>query len=362
MTRTMCPTSDALTLVQTPAYMRVDFKFILGAGAPKTSSINKNIQTLKHYRYPPIWKMDRHAQTRLLERRGCALHSAAARVCGEGGVSTNVFLRDLNLAAPNAADGKRVEDGLPLFGGTQLAIDTSLGSACIATVALVVVHSQLPRCLGGAGPERADIVGGGRYFPETVSFFRSLADAHARGKPPLLEKRAGRAGSAAALVLHCFLRCWTLPFLESLSATGSDGVPPSPRDVELEERYAGLTEACMELGGSVVEKLLASPHSLHAVPRTCRCASCPVKDERAEQTTAPPESPRRERRGRRNKRTRNSFGKAPGDAQERKTQLGQQRQRFVSAAGFFVTCDSRHQGMVTENCVTSKQLRTAVDA
>ena len=104
----------------------------------------------------------------------------------------------------------------------------------------------------------------------------------------------------------------------------------------------------MELGGSVDEMLLFSPHSLHAVPRTCPCASCPVKDERAEQTTS-----RRERRDRRNKRTRNSCGKVLGDAQERKTELGPQRQRFVSAAGFFFFLDLRFQASVRGRVVNA---------
>ena len=42
---------------------------------------------------------------------------------------TNVMLRDLDMVLPNAADGRRLEvvaDGLPLCGGAQLAVDTTL--------------------------------------------------------------------------------------------------------------------------------------------------------------------------------------------------------------------------------------------
>ena len=42
---------------------------------------------------------------------------------------TTVMLRDLDMVLPNAADGRRLEvvaDGLPLFGGSQLALDTTL--------------------------------------------------------------------------------------------------------------------------------------------------------------------------------------------------------------------------------------------
>ena len=61
------------------------------------------------------------------------MESAAARICREGGarVTSNVMIRDMDLAAPNPADVRRLEivaDGLPLFGGAQLAIDTTLVS------------------------------------------------------------------------------------------------------------------------------------------------------------------------------------------------------------------------------------------
>ena len=44
-------------------------------------------------------------------------------------MTTNVLLRDLDVGMHNVADGRRLEvvaDGLPLFGGAQLAIDTTL--------------------------------------------------------------------------------------------------------------------------------------------------------------------------------------------------------------------------------------------
>ena len=42
---------------------------------------------------------------------------------------TNAFVRDLDVPDANAGDGRRLEvvvDGLPLFGGWQLAVDTTL--------------------------------------------------------------------------------------------------------------------------------------------------------------------------------------------------------------------------------------------
>ena len=47
----------------------------------------------------------------------------------------SLFPREFDLAVPHAHDTRRLEvvaDGLPLFGGTQLAIDTTLVSSCTA--------------------------------------------------------------------------------------------------------------------------------------------------------------------------------------------------------------------------------------
>ena len=54
-------------------------------------------------------------------------------MCREAGgrVSTNVFIRDLDLAEFNAMDNRRVEviaDGLALWQGARLAVDTTLVS------------------------------------------------------------------------------------------------------------------------------------------------------------------------------------------------------------------------------------------
>ena len=86
----------------------------------------------------------------LLGRRGFAVESAAARVRREAGgrVAVNVMVRDMDLAIPNAHDARWLEvlvDGLPLYGGAQLAIDTTLVSP---------IH-----CNGSARPGTADIDG-----------------------------------------------------------------------------------------------------------------------------------------------------------------------------------------------------------
>ena len=80
-----------------------------------------------------------------------AFESAAARVCREAGgrVTTNVMVRDLDLPVLNATDSRWLEvvvDGLPSFGGSQLAVDTTL---------VCSLHSQW-----GCGHRRRDLPSG----------------------------------------------------------------------------------------------------------------------------------------------------------------------------------------------------------
>ena len=65
---------------------------------------------------------------------GFSLEVAAAQVCreAEARLTTNVFVRDMDLAVFNVMDSRRLEvvaDGLTAFRGAQLAIDTTLVSA-----------------------------------------------------------------------------------------------------------------------------------------------------------------------------------------------------------------------------------------
>ena len=68
----------------------------------------------------------------VLRARGGPLERAAARVCREAGatVALNVRLRDLNVDVARQ-DERRIEviaNGLALWGGSQLAVDTTLVS------------------------------------------------------------------------------------------------------------------------------------------------------------------------------------------------------------------------------------------
>ena len=134
--------------------------------------------------------------------------SVAARICREiGRVTTNVMLRDLDMVLPNAADGRRLEvvaDGLPLFGGAQLAVDTTL-VPCVVTAtppAMLPVKMVLWR-QGRQRKERTyrargararlvvlAVEVGGRWSEEVRSFLSQLNEGRARGENKLLHSRA----------------------------------------------------------------------------------------------------------------------------------------------------------------------------
>ena len=155
----------------------------------------------------------------ILRARGGPLERAAARVCREAGaaVALNVLVRDLNVD-PARQDDRRIEviaNGLPLWGGAQLAVDTTLVSPLTA--------AGLPRRAGGrtAGaalltarrakertyPElcrsnrcRLTVIAleiGGRWSAEAATFVRLLARCRARSAPP-----PSRAAAISAFTLR----------------------------------------------------------------------------------------------------------------------------------------------------------------
>ena len=193
----------------------------------------------------------------VLGRRGFALESVGARICREAGarVSTNVFVRDLDLLAPNARRLEIVAEGLPLFGGAQLAVDTTMVSAhhCDGTaraapvvgVALTEARRRKERAYPElVGPRsRAKLVVlagevGERWSAETTMFLR-LAAARARCESALL-RRAEQAwrmrwGAMLAASAHAF----AASLLEQRSNGAGDGDPPLLSDVLSDFRICG---------------------------------------------------------------------------------------------------------------------------
>ena len=180
-----------------------------------------------------LWPPPRSLRT----SKGWALESAVARVCREAGgrVTTNEMLRDLDMALPDVADGRRLEvvaDGLPLFGGAQLAIDTTHVCAlrrdgnptshaaeedgAALRRARQRKERTYPELVGRRARARLVVLAvevGGRWSEEARNFLSQLAKARARGEIPLLRKRAEQAYgvrcSPAQLQELWPLACWS---------------------------------------------------------------------------------------------------------------------------------------------------------
>ena len=139
-------------------------------------------------------------------------------MCREAGaaVALNVLVRDLNVD-PIRQDDRRVEviaNGLPLWGGAQLAVDTTLVSPLTAAglprrvaggtagAALLTARRAKERAypeLCGSGRCRLTVVAlelGGRCSTEAATFVRLLARCKARSAPP-----PSRAAAISAYIL-----------------------------------------------------------------------------------------------------------------------------------------------------------------
>ena len=206
------------------------------------------------------------ARAGILGKRGYALESVVARICREAGgrVTTNVFLRELDFGLVEEADGRRLEvvaDGLPLFGGAQLAIDTTVVSALHSDgrarpraantpgVALEAARRrkerQYPELVGPRARSRLVVFGvevGGRWSRESQDFISQLARARARREPPFLRRRAEQAwrirwGSMVSCVVA---RAVADSLLGLPRALGADGDTPLVHDVVRDLLAAGF--------------------------------------------------------------------------------------------------------------------------
>ena len=136
-------------------------------------------------------------------RRGFALECSAAQVFREAGlrVSTNVMMRDLDILGPHAAmDGRRLEviaDGLPLFNGAQLALDTNRGvSFAQGQDARRRKERTYPELNGARGRACLAVLAaevGGRWSDETAQFLRALAKHRTQGAPGVMRQRVQSA-------------------------------------------------------------------------------------------------------------------------------------------------------------------------
>ena len=129
-------------------------------------------------------------------------------------MSTNIRVQDLDLLSGGQLDDRRLEvvaDGLPLFHGVQLAIDTTLVSPVRADgaprrqcatrdgsaldQARRTKERRYPELTGEYGRARLVVLAcetGGRWSEEAHDFLLHLARAKARSEPPEIRAVARR--------------------------------------------------------------------------------------------------------------------------------------------------------------------------
>ena len=171
------------------------------------------------------------------------------------------MVRDLDLVPQERVDGRRLEvvaDGLPLFHGAQLAVDTTmvvplkrdgtpqLGSVDVDGAALGRARRRkervYPELTGRHGRARLVVLPcetGGRWSLETQCFLRQAKTRH---EPPPLRTSARLAWLLRwSTMLACSgARALALSLMEVRTAVGHDGPTPSTAEVIGEARYAGF--------------------------------------------------------------------------------------------------------------------------
>eukprot|EP00435_Cladocopium_sp_Y103_P009426 s3763_g2.t1 len=182
------------------------------------------------------------------------LERAAARICREGGarVTTNTRVADLNLEHLFRQDDRRIEviaNGLDLWGGAQLAIDTALVSpltrdgqprrraGAFAGAALHAARRNKERTYPELVTSRRcrlivlGIEAGGRWSQEAATFIRLLAKSKARQAPAILQRFVATALIArwSAMLTQAAMQTFAASLLDfDLSAqTNVDGNSPA---------------------------------------------------------------------------------------------------------------------------------------
>ena len=193
----------------------------LSADPPALSNLIALSATGSFFRVHPYFALMRQdcvSPLSMLEDRG-----AAARVCREAGgrVASKLFVRNMDMGLPRAGDSRRLKvvvDGLPLYSGVQLAVDTTLVSAFegdgeprrsvadhdgfafaaarrdeererTSSLPLPLPHPEL---VGLGARARLVVLAlevGGRWSEEAKIFLRLLARARARSEPRLTQRR-----------------------------------------------------------------------------------------------------------------------------------------------------------------------------
>ena len=159
-------------------------------------------------------------------------------------MTTNVLVRNMDVAA-NPGDARRLEvvaDGLPMFSGVQLAIDTTLVSALwcdgsalprsanVNGAALQAARRRkeraYPELAGPRGRARLVVLAGevgGPWSEETRDFLNQLARGKVRHEPAVLKRRVQQAWRMRwEAILSCSVAKASL--LEMRGGWGADGL------------------------------------------------------------------------------------------------------------------------------------------
>ena len=176
-------------------------------------------------------------------------------------MSTNIPVHDTDLAAHNNLDGRRLEviaDGLTLWQGAQLAIDTTSvsplrrdGSARFHAPdrdGAVLVEARrrkertCPKLSGEGGRARLVVLAaevGGRWSAETAKFLAALANSKSQPSPFILQNRVKAAYIRMwSAVLACSaVRAFTASLFEQRPVAGWGGDAPSVHEVVRDDRF-----------------------------------------------------------------------------------------------------------------------------
>ena len=204
----------------------------------------------------------------MLGKRSFPLECAAAQVCREAGarVSSNMFVRDMDLATFNALDGRRLEivaDGLALWQGAQLANDTTMVSplrrdgtarpraadhdGAVLEVARRRKEGTHPELSGESGRARLVVLAaevGGRWNSETAQFITALANARAQEVPLVLQGRAQAAWVTrwSASFSCTAARAFCVSLLDCRPPGGTGEAIPSVHEVMSERRRSFVSD------------------------------------------------------------------------------------------------------------------------
>ena len=132
-----------------------------------------------------------------------------------------------------------VADGLPLFGGARIAVDTTLVSALHCDGSALGGAAHRDGVVLAAARRRKENEVGGRWSSEAL--VRQLAKK-ARNETPLMRRRVEQAWKLRWLaILSCAAaRTVASSLLELRGHGGADGVVPLSHEVEADFRHAHL--------------------------------------------------------------------------------------------------------------------------